>query len=107
MGIYMDNASTTKICEAAKNVMINYINDFGNPSSAHELGRQARVLIEDARERIAKATYDVNVFGRTTKKTIHPKLNFSSSLHFSSISVESSIASFFSLPKKELMLSCF
>ena len=32
-----------------------------------------------ARERIAKATYDVNVFGRTTKKTIHPKLNFSSS----------------------------
>lgn len=54
MGIYMDHAATTPICDAAKNVMINYMNDFGNPSSSHELGRQARVLIEDARERIAK-----------------------------------------------------
>ena len=54
MGIYLDWASTSPICDSAKNVMINYINDFGNPSSQHELGRQARVLIEDARERIAK-----------------------------------------------------
>ena len=54
MGIYLDHAATTQICEAAKNTMITYMNDFGNPSSAHELGRQARVLIEDARERIAK-----------------------------------------------------
>lgn len=54
MGIYLDWASTTPICDAAKNVIINYMNDFGNPSSSHELGRQARVLIEDARERIAK-----------------------------------------------------
>lgn len=54
MGIYLDWASTAPICDAAKNVMINYMNDFGNPSSVHELGRQARVLIEDARERIAK-----------------------------------------------------
>lgn len=50
----MDHAATTPICEAAKNVMITYMNDFGNPSSQHELGRQARVLVEDARERIAK-----------------------------------------------------
>ncbi len=54
MGIYLDHASTTPICKAAKQVIISHINDFGNPSSAHELGRQARVLIEDARERIAK-----------------------------------------------------
>lgn len=54
MGIYLDHAATTPICEAAKQVIISHINDFGNPSSAHELGRQARVLIEDARERIAK-----------------------------------------------------
>ena len=52
--IYLDHASTTPICNAAKNVMMTYINDFGNPSSQHELGRQARVLVEDARERIAK-----------------------------------------------------
>ena len=52
--IYLDHAATTPICNAAKNVMIAHINDFGNPSSQHELGRQARVLVEDARERIAK-----------------------------------------------------
>lgn len=33
---------------------MEHIDDFGNPSSSHELGRQARVLIEDAREKIAK-----------------------------------------------------
>ena len=54
MSIYLDWAATTPICDAAKNIMIEHINDFGNPSSSHELGRQARVLIEDARERIAK-----------------------------------------------------
>lgn len=52
--IYLDHAATTPMCEAAKNVIIEHLNDFGNPSSNHELGRQARVLIEDARERIAK-----------------------------------------------------
>jgi cysteine desulfurase len=54
MGIYLDHAATTPICEAAKRVIMTYINDFGNPSSSHELGRQARVLVEDARARIAK-----------------------------------------------------
>ena len=52
--IYLDWAATTPICEAAKQTIIGHINDFGNPSSSHELGRQARVLIEGARERIAK-----------------------------------------------------
>jgi cysteine desulfurase len=52
--IYLDHAATTPICEAAKKVIIEHLDDFGNPSSSHELGRQARVLIEDARERIAK-----------------------------------------------------
>ena len=52
--IYLDWAATTPICEAAKKVIIEHLDDFGNPSSAHELGRTSRVLIEDARERIAK-----------------------------------------------------
>ena len=52
--IYMDNAATSPICEAAKQAIIKHLDDFGNPSSTHELGRQARVLIESARERIAK-----------------------------------------------------
>ena len=51
--IYLDNASTTKLCEAAKQVIIEHLDDFGNPSSTYELGRKSRLLIEDARERIA------------------------------------------------------
>ena len=52
--IYLDHAATTPLCEAAKKAIIEHLDDFGNPSSAHELGRGSRVLIEDARTRIAK-----------------------------------------------------
>ena len=52
--IYLDNAATTPLCSAAKKAIVKHLDDFGNPSSSYELGRQARVLIEDARERIAK-----------------------------------------------------
>lgn len=52
--IYLDWSATTPICDAAKKSIIEHLDNFGNPSSTHELGRQARVLIEDARERIAK-----------------------------------------------------
>lgn len=52
--IYFDNAATTPLCLAAKKEILKHFDDFGNPSSSHELGRQSRVLIEDARERIAK-----------------------------------------------------
>lgn len=54
MGIYLDWSATTPMCDAAKQAILNHLDDFGNPSSGHELGRQARVLIEGARERIAK-----------------------------------------------------
>lgn len=52
--IYLDNASTTPLCNAAKKVILEHLDDFGNPSSQYELGRKSRLLIEDARERIAK-----------------------------------------------------
>ena len=51
---YMDNAATTPLCDAAKKAIIEHLDDYGNPSSQYELGRKSRVLIEDARERIAK-----------------------------------------------------
>ena len=54
MSIYLDHAATTPLCDAAKKTMIEHFDDFGNPSSTHELGRKARALIEDARGRIAK-----------------------------------------------------
>lgn len=52
--IYMDHAATTPLCEAAKKAIIEHLDTFGNPSSAHALGNEARVLIENARTRIAK-----------------------------------------------------
>jgi cysteine desulfurase len=52
--VYLDHAATTPLCETAKKAIIEHLDDFGNPSSSHEFGRQARMLIEDARERIAK-----------------------------------------------------
>lgn len=52
--IYLDNAASTPLCDVAKKTILQHLDDFGNPSSSHELGRQARVLIEDARDRIAK-----------------------------------------------------
>lgn len=51
---YLDYAATTPICHAAKQTIIENLNYFGNPSSSHEFGRQSRLLIEDARKRIAK-----------------------------------------------------
>ena len=52
--IYLDHAATTPLCDAAKKAIINHLDDFGNPSSSYEFGRKSRLLIEDARERIAK-----------------------------------------------------
>lgn len=52
--IYLDNAATTPICDAAKKAIIEHFDDFGNPSSSNQVGHKALMLIEDARERIAK-----------------------------------------------------
>lgn len=52
--IYFDNAATTsldpQVIETMHDVMQKY---YGNPSSVHTLGREARVVIEDARKQIA------------------------------------------------------
>ena len=53
MGAYLDWAATTPMCDAAKQAIIQHLDDFGNPSSQHEFGRHAKLLIENARERIA------------------------------------------------------
>lgn len=52
--IYLDYSATAPICDAAKQTILEHLDDFGNPSSSHEFGRRSRVLIENARERIAK-----------------------------------------------------
>ncbi len=56
MSIYLDNASTTKVCkEAAEAVLYAMTEEFGNPSSGHLKGRQAKKLVDEAREKTAIA----------------------------------------------------
>ena len=52
--IYLDYNATTPLCDAAREAMLPYLNGlFGNPSSVHAAGREARAAIDDARDNIA------------------------------------------------------
>ncbi len=54
--IYLDNAATTPLEPEVVRVMHAAMREyFGNPSSIHAEGRQARAAIEDARKRVARA----------------------------------------------------
>ena len=53
--VYLDNAATTKVDERVIEVMIDCMRDvYGNPSSVHSFGRDARKLVERARAEVAK-----------------------------------------------------
>ena len=55
MYVYADNAATTKISTVALNAMMPCFDKFyGNPSSLHTAGQEAKEVLEDARARIAK-----------------------------------------------------
>ena len=52
--IYLDHAATTAMRDEVRDAMRPYESErFGNPSSAHRWGRQARGALEESRERIA------------------------------------------------------
>ena len=52
--IYLDYNATTPLCQPAREAMEPYFGrHFGNPSSIHVAGREARAAIDDARDRIA------------------------------------------------------
>ncbi len=54
--IYMDNAATTRITEPVLEAMLPYLtNVYGNPSSVHAFGREARKAVETARRQVAAA----------------------------------------------------
>ncbi|MBQ3864340.1 MAG: cysteine desulfurase NifS [Clostridia bacterium] len=54
--IYMDNAATTRVTEPVLEEMAPYFTQFyGNPSSVHAFGRDARKGLDQARSRVAKA----------------------------------------------------
>jgi cysteine desulfurase len=52
--IYFDYNATTPLDPLVREAMLPYIGDvFGNPSSVHHVGRRARALLDEARERVA------------------------------------------------------
>lgn len=54
MRIYLDHAATTPVLPAvADAVRAAMVDEFGNPSSVHSVGRQARSIVERARRQIA------------------------------------------------------
>ncbi|MEE2656156.1 MAG: cysteine desulfurase family protein [Chloroflexota bacterium] len=53
--VYLDHAATTPLRAEALEAMIPYFTEvFGNPSSIHSIGQQARKALESARESVAK-----------------------------------------------------
>jgi len=54
--IYLDNAATTPMRREVREAMRPYFSErFGNASSLHRWGREARAALEEARERLASA----------------------------------------------------
>lgn len=52
--IYLDNAATTPLSEEVIDAMVGVLkNNFGNPSSTHSLGQEAKILIENVRREVA------------------------------------------------------
>jgi len=52
--IYLDYNATTPLCDAAREAMLPYLaRRFGNPSSVHAAGREARAAVDDARDKLA------------------------------------------------------
>ena len=55
MQVYADNAATTKMSRVAIDAMLPYFDTiYGNPSSLHSAGQEAKEALESARERVAK-----------------------------------------------------
>jgi cysteine desulfurase len=53
--IYLDYNATTPLDPAVRDAMLPYLGEvFGNPSSVHHVGRRARALLDDARDRVAR-----------------------------------------------------
>jgi cysteine desulfurase len=52
--IYLDYNATTPLCDEAREAMLPYLDrHFGNPSSVHAAGREARAAIDNARDQLA------------------------------------------------------
>ena len=53
--VYLDYNATTPLDPAVREAMLPYLGEiYGNPSSIHHVGRRARALLDDARDRVAR-----------------------------------------------------
>ncbi|MDR1701215.1 MAG: cysteine desulfurase NifS [Sporomusaceae bacterium] len=53
--IYFDHSATTPVNHEVAKIMLEYLTDkFGNPSSIHYFGREAKKAVSEAREKVAK-----------------------------------------------------
>ena len=53
---YLDNAATTRVCpEAAAAALAAMTETYGNPSSTHAKGREAKKLLDESRQAVADA----------------------------------------------------
>ena len=54
MYVYADNAATTAMSQVAIDAMVPYFNKvYGNPSSLHSMGQEAKEVLEKARQTVA------------------------------------------------------
>lgn len=54
--VYLDYAATTPVARSVENAMRPYLREtFGNPSSIHQEGKNARTAVSEARDRVARA----------------------------------------------------
>lgn len=54
--VYLDHAATTPVKQEVLQEMLPYFNEkFGNASSIYSIGRESKRVIEEAREKVAKA----------------------------------------------------
>ena len=53
--VYLDYNATTPLDARVRDAMLPFLGEiYGNPSSVHHVGRRARALLDDARERAAR-----------------------------------------------------
>lgn len=55
--IYLDNSATTELCKTAKERMLEAMECYGNPSSKHKEGIEAKKLVDKARESVKRLFY--------------------------------------------------
>jgi len=54
--VYMDHGATTPVREEVLQAMLPYFQkQFGNPSSVHSFGRENRIAVDEARQKVAEA----------------------------------------------------